>query len=108
MKKQLMGLGIAGAAALTIGGASVLAMGRGPGPDGQSRPDGQVSMQTMHSSQAMQEAMRGLSPELRAQCSSVHAQMTSHMGAHMNGTSGSGMMGGQVGTEKGAQMMGGR
>lgn len=113
MKKQLIGLGIAGAAALTIGGASVLAMGQGFGPDHQSGYNGQASMQSMHNSPAMQRAMSQLSPELRAQCSAMHAQMTSHMTSQMNGTTGSGMMGGQsggqmMGGQSGGQMMGGR
>ncbi|HEV1996925.1 MAG TPA: hypothetical protein VGR61_02200 [Candidatus Dormibacteraeota bacterium] len=100
MKKRLMAMGIAGAAVLTIGGASVLAVGQGFGPGNQSGYNGQASMQGMHSSPAMQRAMSQLSPELRTQCNAMHAQMPGNMNFQMNGTTGSGMMGGQ--------MMGGR
>ena len=108
MKKQLVGLGIAGAAALTIGGASVLALGQGFGPDNQSQSNGQAAMQSMHNSSAMQKAMSQFSPELRAQGNAMHAQMTSQMSFHMNGSTGSGMMGGQSGSQNGGQMMGGQ
>ena len=65
-------------------------------------------MQSMHNSSAMQKAMSEFSPALRAQCNTMHAQMTSQMSSHMNGTTGSGMMGGQSGNQNGGQMMGGQ
>ncbi len=115
MKKPLVALGLAGAAVLTLGGASVFAMAQGFGPGTGSGSNGYAAVpaihnsqaiqnpqaiqnsqesqdpQAMHNSPAMQQAMAQLSPQLRAQCNAMHAQMSSHM----NGATGSGMMGGR-------------
>lgn len=94
MKKRLISLGLAGAAVLALSGASVFAMSQGFNPGAGSGSNGHASMQAIYSSPAMQQAMATFSPQLRAQCNAMHAQMSSYMNSHMNGTTGSGMMGG--------------
>ena len=91
MKKRLVALGLAGAAVFGLSGASVFAMAQGFGPGTGSGSNGYAAMQAMHDSPAMQQAMAQLTPQLRAQCNAMHAQMSSHM----NGATGSGMMGGR-------------
>lgn len=100
MKKRLVSLTLAGAAVLGLSGASVFAMAQVSGPGAGPDSSGYAAMQTMHNSPAMQQAMTQFSPQLRAQCNGMHAQMSSYMSSQMNGATGSGMMGGQ--------MMGGR
>lgn len=95
MKKRLVALGLAGAAVFGLSGASVFAMAQGFGPGTGSGSNGYAAMQAMHNSPAMQQAMAQFSPPLRAQCNAMHAQMSSYMSSHMNGATGSGMMGGR-------------
>lgn len=99
MKKHLVALGLAGSAVLALSGASVFALGANSGPGTVSGSNGYTSMQAMHNSTAMQQAMAQFSPQLRAQCNAAHAQMGSFMDS-TTGATGSGMMGNQ--------MMGGR
>jgi len=100
MKKRLVALGLAGSAVLALSGASVFALAANSGPGPVSGSNGYASMQAMHNSSAMQQAMAQFSPQLRAQCNAAHAQMGSFMNSQSTGATGSGMMD--------SQMMGGR
>ena len=80
---------------LALSGASVFAMAQGFGSRDGFGSNGYAAMQAMHNSPAMQQTMAELSPQLRAQCNAMHAQMSSYMSSHMNGATGSGMMGGR-------------
>ena len=90
MKKRLVTLGLASVAVLALSSASVFAMAQGSGTANGAH--NYAAMQAMHSSPAMQQAMAQYSPQVQSQCNAMHAQMTSHM----NGATGSGMMGGQM------------
>ena len=90
MKKVWLTLAVAGAAILGFGSASAIALAQGTGANSGSQS--YASMRAMHSSPAMQQAMAKYSPQLQSRCNAMHAQMTSHM----NGATGSGMMGGQM------------
>jgi len=99
MKKRLVALGLAGSAVLALSGASVFALAANSGPGVMSGSNGYASMQAMHNSVAMQQAMGQFSPQLQAQCNAAHAQMGNSMNS-TTGATGFGMMG--------SQMMGGR
>ena len=92
MKKHLVALGLAGSAVLALSGASVFALAANSGPGTVSGSNGYTSMQAMHNSPAMQQAMAQFSPQLRAQCNAAHAQMGSFMNS-TTGTTGSGSRG---------------
>jgi hypothetical protein len=94
MKKRLITIGLAATAVFALSGASVFAMSQALIPATGAGSNSYAAMQAMHNSPAMQQAMAQFSPQLRAQCNAMHAQMGSYMSSHMNGATGSGMMGG--------------
>jgi DNA-binding transcriptional MocR family regulator len=94
MKKKIITGALAVSAVLALSGASLAAFAAGT--TGASGTNQNAQYTAMHNSPAMQQAMAQFSPELRAQCNAMHAQMTSYMSTHMNGANGSGMMGGHT------------